>query len=150
MLTLAQGQRECPCTQLILGFLLVTLGYQPYCPVSCSCSSPVAMSAPSTNPAGILPIADAASVPVPTQSDQDMSEVHGPIIRTADLRTGIVSSSQLQLVKVEGTIQRERMYLCCCSRIIWQMWQLFISMAYLLKPLGMLSQGTDRSLIVWA
>ena len=51
------------------------------------------MSAPSTNPAGILPIADAASVPVPTQSDQDMSEVHGPIVRTADLLTGIVSSS---------------------------------------------------------
>ena len=51
------------------------------------------MSAPSTNPAGILQIADAASVPVPTQSDQDMSEVHGPIVRTADFRTGIVSSS---------------------------------------------------------
>ena len=51
------------------------------------------MSAPSTNPAGIPLIADAGSIPVHTQSDQDMSEVHGPIVRPADLRTGIASSS---------------------------------------------------------
>ena len=50
------------------------------------------MRAPSANPAGILPIIDATSVPVPTQSDQDMSEAHGPIVRAADLRTGIASS----------------------------------------------------------
>ena len=75
-----------------MGFLLVTLGYQPYCPASCSCSNQVAMSAPSANPAGVLPIADASSVPVPTQSDQGTSEVHGPIVRPADLRTGIASS----------------------------------------------------------
>ena len=50
------------------------------------------MSAPSANPAGVFPIVDATSVPVPTQSDQDMSEVHGPVVRAADLRTGIASS----------------------------------------------------------
>ena len=50
------------------------------------------MNAPSANPAGVLPIADATSVPVPTQSDQDMREVHGPIVRPADLRTRIASS----------------------------------------------------------
>ena len=50
------------------------------------------MSAPSANPAGVLPIVNATSVPVPTQSDSDVSEVHGPIVRAADLRTGIASS----------------------------------------------------------
>ena len=50
------------------------------------------MSAPSANFVGVLPRMDASSVPVPTQSDQDMSEVHGPIIRPAGLRTGISSS----------------------------------------------------------
>ena len=50
------------------------------------------MSAPSANHAGVLPTANVSSVPVPTQSDQDMSEVHGPIIRPADLRKGIASS----------------------------------------------------------
>ena len=50
------------------------------------------MSAPSATPAGVLPIVDATSVPVPPQSDQDMSEVHGPIVRAADWRTGIAFS----------------------------------------------------------
>ena len=118
------------------------------------------MSAPSTNPAGILPIADAASVPVPTQSDQDMSEVHGPIVRTADLRTGIVSSSLWSPTSIapddsgaSASESRRHDPVGTYGPVLLQQNNLanvavVISMAYLLRQLGMLSQGTDRSLIV--
>ena len=50
------------------------------------------MSAPNEHPAGVLPIEDASAVPVLTQSDQDMSEAYGPVVRPTELRSGVMSS----------------------------------------------------------
>ena len=50
------------------------------------------MNAPNNHPAGVFPPEHAAAVPIPTQSDQDMSEVFGPVVRPAELRSGIMAS----------------------------------------------------------
>ena len=71
MLTLAQGQNSLSVLAVSFGFSADTLVISRIALsliATHSCSSQVAMSAPSTNPVGVLPIADAASVPVPSQS----------------------------------------------------------------------------------